>query len=568
MSEASARQTLDGTAFIQRGGRGEPLLLIHGVGLNAEAWEPQIEAFSSTHQVIAMDMLGHGGSALPPEDATIDAFVTQATILLDRLGIERVNVIGHSMGGLVAIGLALRHPRRVMRLGVLNSVHERDPQARAAVEARARDIIDSGSTGDVEQPLTRWFGADETAARGKVRGMLQSVNPVGYATAYRVFATSDRTYSGRLRELAMPALFATGTGDPNSTPEMAEAMAGAVARGKALILPGQRHMMNLTAPEATNEAISLLLAEPTSAIDANDLRRAFGTFMTGVTIVTTMDETGQPRGFTANSFTSVSLDPPLLLICIAKKAASYATFSQAPGFAVNILSESQKTASGIFASKRPDKFADVGWHSSASGYPLIEGSAAWFDCARHRVIDAGDHIILLGAIRSFHYNDAPPLGYARGGYVSLGLEQAAVNAASGGHTVVGAILECDGKLVMRHDAKADRWHLPEVGRNGHSGSASLLQESLQRSGIETDLGFLFAVFENPQTKVQSIYYRGEANLRSTSSYSLVPFDAIAWAKLPDDAIRVMLRRYADERQQGRFKIYSGDHVHGEVRPLA
>src|SRR5690348_18311076 len=100
-----------------------------------------------------------------------------------------------------------------------------------------------------------------------------------------------------------------------------------------------------------------------AAIDPLELRRAFGTFMTGVTVITTHGADGSPRGFTANSFTSVSLDPPLLLVCIGKGAASLDTFLHADGFAVSILAEAQKEASGIFASKRPDKFAAVAWRS-------------------------------------------------------------------------------------------------------------------------------------------------------------------------------------------------------------
>jgi flavin reductase (DIM6/NTAB) family NADH-FMN oxidoreductase RutF/pimeloyl-ACP methyl ester carboxylesterase len=566
-TEGMTRRTWNGTAYIDRG-RGDPMLLIHGVGLNAEAWAPQIEAFAPGNRVIAIDMLGHGESAMAPADATLDAYVEQAATLIDELNLAGVTVVGHSMGGLVAIGLALAKPDRVARLAVLNSVYERGNEASAAVEARAAEISAGGSSGDIEQPLSRWFGDEQSKSRAAVRRMLQSVEPQGYAAAYRVFATSDRAFAGRLPQLAMPALFATGSDDPNSTAAMAQAMASATPRGKAAVLDGQRHMMNLTDPEATNTLIRNLLAEPPMTANANELRRAFGTFMTGVTIVTTLDENGSPRGFTANSFTSVSLDPPLLLICIGKKASSYQTFSKAAGFAVNILGEKQKTASSIFASKRPDKFADVGWHAAPSGYPLIDGSVAWFDCARHTVVDAGDHIIVLGAIRAFDHSDANPLGYARGGYVSLGLEQAAVNAASGGHTVVGAILECDGKLVLAHDQASNQWRLPEVGHGGHSGSASLLCETLRLAGVNTDLGFLFAVYETPQTKIQSIYYRGDATLRGKGPYTLVAFEAIDWAKLPDEPTRIMLRRYARERLEGRFKIYSGDHERGEVRPLA
>lgn len=566
MSDALPRQTLNGTAYVDKG-QGEALVLIHGVGLNADAWAPQIEAFAASNRVIAVDLLGHGGSALPPADATLDDYVRQVAGLLASLAINGATVAGHSMGGLVALGLALAEPGRVARVAVLNSVYDRTPEARAAVVARAAELAESGAQGDIEQPLSRWFGENFAVVRASVRSILEQANPRGYASAYSVFAHSDRAFIGKLPALAQPALFATGTDDPNSTPAMAEVMAAATPRGKLAVLQGQRHMMNLTAPEATNALIRNLLAEPVTPIDGNDLRRAFGTFMTGVTVVTTIDQTGTPRGFTANSFTSVSLDPPLLLVCIGKKASSYATFSAAPGFAVNILAESQKHVSSSFASKKPDKFTDIAWQSSQSGNPLINDSAAWFDCSRHAVIDAGDHIILLGAVRSFAHTDASPLGYARGGYVSLGLEQAAVNAASGSHTVVGAILECDGKLMLARDAATGALRLPEVGGGGFSGSASLLKETLRLNGVDTDLGFLFAVYETPQTKVQYIYYRGDALLRGKGAYVAVDFDAIDWDKLPDEATRIMLRRYMRERQEGRFKIYSGDSERGEVRTV-
>jgi pimeloyl-ACP methyl ester carboxylesterase/flavin reductase (DIM6/NTAB) family NADH-FMN oxidoreductase RutF len=567
MSEASARQNgrmpglarqiSGGTAYV-REGSGEPLVFIHGVGLNADAWRPQIEAFATTQRVIAIDMLGHGGSATPPEDATLESYVEQLRQLLDDLDIKAATIVGHSMGGLVALGFALRHPSRTLRVAVLNSVYDRDSASRAAVEARAREIAKRGTAGNVDEPLRRWFG-QENADPGiisQVKAWLSSVDPQSYAIAYRIFASSDDAFIGRLGDLSVPALFATGSLDPNSTPAMARAMAAAAPRGQALILEGQRHMMNLVDPAAVNQALGQLLAQPAERIDPRELRAAFGTFMTGVTVVTTRDTTGAPRGFTANSFTSVSLDPPLLLICIGRTAASCATFTDASGFAVNILAEQQKDISGIFASKRSDKFSAVPWHPASSGNPLIDGAVAWFDCARANVIEAGDHVILV---------DANPLGYARGGYVTLGLEQAAVNAAAhDGRTVVGAILESAGRLVLMPGSGPQTFTLPEAGPTGN---VSALKSSLLSAGIDASLGFLFAVFENPQTRTQSIYYRGEALLRDGSPAILVDFDAIPWDRLPDEAIRTMLRRYAEERQQGRFKIYSGDHEQGEVRAV-
>ncbi|MFM8748260.1 MAG: flavin reductase [Aestuariivirga sp.] len=322
-------------------------------------------------------------------------------------------------------------------------------------------------------------------------------------------------------------------------------------------------------PEAINGALAGFLGQRLSRFDNRELRSAFGSFITGVTIVTTAGVDGQPRGFTANSFTSVSLEPPLLLICVGKAAASVDVFRHAAGFAVNILSEEQKDTSVLFASKRPDKFEAARWRPGPFGNPLIEGSAAWFDCARYQVIDAGDHIILMGHVEAFAYTDANPLGYARGHYITLGLEQAAVNAASSAsRTVVGAILESDGRLVLLPDpARPDGLILPEAGRTGPNGSASQLHHLLVREGMDATLGFLFAVFENPETREQCIYYRGEALLHARGRTVLADFEDIPWDRLPDEATRSMLRRFAAERKIGRFKVYSGDHRQGTVKAV-
>lgn len=559
------RRSLGGTSFIETG-EGEPILFIHGVGLNAEAWAPQIEMFSATHRVIAMDMAGHGTSAAPPAGATLDDYVAQARRLLDDLGITAVNVVGHSMGGLVGLGLAIAHPQRVKRLAVLNSVHERTAEARAAVTARAAAIAPGLS---FEATLERWFDTDEQALRARVGVWLQQTELSAYAAAYRVFATSDRAFSGALSSIRCPALFATGDRDPNSTPMMAEAMAERAVRGRSAVIAGARHMMALTHWQETNALLQGLLAERLSGFDNRELRSAFGSFITGVTIVTTLDADGAPRGFTANSFTSVSLEPPLLLICIGKSAASLDVFRQAKGFAVNILSESQKDTSVLFASKRADKFEAARWRPGPFGSPLIEGSAAWFDCARYQLIDAGDHIILMGRVEAFSYSDANPLGYARGHYITLGLEQAAVNAASSAsRTVVGAILESDSRLVLMPDpSRPNGLALPEVGRTGMSGSASQLHDFLVREGLDATLGFLFAVFENPGPREQCIYYRGEALLHARGRTVLADFEDIPWDRLPDEATRSMLRRYAAERKIGRFKVYSGDHRQGTVKAV-
>jgi len=103
-------------------------------------------------------------------------------------------------------------------------------------------------------------------------------------------------------------------------------------------------------------------------IDPKAFRQALGNYPTGVTVVTTVDADGTPRGLTANSFTSVSLDPALILVCLGKTTASHPVFMQAERFAVNILAEDQREVSALFASKSPDKFAQAAWHTGASGW--------------------------------------------------------------------------------------------------------------------------------------------------------------------------------------------------------
>lgn len=153
--------------------------------------------------------------------------------------------------------------------------------------------------------------------------------------------------------------------------------------------------------------------------DPKVLRRAFGTFATGVTVITTKSNDGTPRGFTANSFSSVSMEPALLSVCVAKSAFSAEVFEAAPGFAVNILSTEQRELSDLFASKDPQKFEKCDWSSGPIGSPVIDDVAAWFDCVTERIIDAGDHFILLGRIDHFDRRDCGVLGYAHGNYVDI-----------------------------------------------------------------------------------------------------------------------------------------------------
>jgi flavin reductase (DIM6/NTAB) family NADH-FMN oxidoreductase RutF/DNA-binding MarR family transcriptional regulator len=153
------------------------------------------------------------------------------------------------------------------------------------------------------------------------------------------------------------------------------------------------------------------------AADGKALRRTLGQFATGVTVVTAAHPaTGEIVGMTANSFSSVSLDPPLVLWSIVREAKSLPVFLEATHFAINILSEQQLDHSNRFSRPGSDKFAEVAWRPGLGGAPVLEGTAAVFECARHAEHDGGDHIIMVGEVGRFARFERPGLVFAQGRY--------------------------------------------------------------------------------------------------------------------------------------------------------
>ena len=290
-------------------------------------------------------------------------------------------------------------------------------------------------------------------------------------------------------------------------------------------------------------------------------------------MVTSRETNGIPRGFTANSFTSVSLDPPMLLICVDRAAESFEVFTESAGFAVNILAEDQSETSALFASKRADKFDIAGWKESATGYPILDGVCAWFDCRRDQVIDAGDHVIIIGQILSYDYNDSIGLGYVRGGYMSLGLERSAAKAAaSAAGAVVGAIIESHGKIWLEEDENSGKLYVPASGLNGATGSLNHFQQILAERNLDITISSLFAVFENEASGQQSIYYRAkidqsdeEMTVRAERYYA---FDEIPWHRVQSSALVIMLKRYIFESGRQRFGVYFGSDKDGSVKTLS
>ncbi|QNN65054.1 flavin reductase family protein [Sphingomonas rhizophila] len=154
--------------------------------------------------------------------------------------------------------------------------------------------------------------------------------------------------------------------------------------------------------------------------DPRTLRDALGCFATGVTVVTCLDADGNPCGLTANSFTSVSLDPPLLLVCIHKNATCAVPLIEAGHFAVNVLQTGQQPASITFSTRVEDRFGQTPWSAGEMGAPVLAGSLSIFECARNAVHEGGDHWILVGEVKKATFEAGlDPLLYFRGSYRRL-----------------------------------------------------------------------------------------------------------------------------------------------------
>ena len=153
-----------------------------------------------------------------------------------------------------------------------------------------------------------------------------------------------------------------------------------------------------------------------SPFDPVDLRRAMGRFGTGVTIVSTLDAAGLPVGVTANSFSSVSLDPPIVLWSLRRASPSLAAFDAAGRFVINVLGLEQVELSRRFASPLPDKFAGVERRLGLGGLPVVEGSAAVFECRTEQRLEVGDHVLYLGRVEAYGHRQGPTLLYCQGRY--------------------------------------------------------------------------------------------------------------------------------------------------------
>lgn len=290
------------------------------------------------------------------------------------------------------------------------------------------------------------------------------------------------------------------------------------------------------------------------------LRDAFGAFATGVTVVAANNAEGQPVGFTANSFTSVSLDPPMLLICIARTSRNFATMMATDNFSVSVLSKAQRDVSDIFARPAEDRFDRVDWRHGENGAPVIAGVAAWFECDASQRVEAGDHVVILGRITAFGNSGDDGLGYVRGSYFTP------AKTSSAAAPLLSVVVEHDRSVFLLGDGP---FSLPGFEPESEDPVEELSRRIAGLTGLDVTAEGLFSVYSSDADGRRHVVYRARATSSSGAkpapdSGRFVPLEEIPSCGFATTATRDVMTRYAVERAQGRFSVYFGNEAGGDV----
>ncbi|WP_432770452.1 MAG: alpha/beta fold hydrolase [Sphingopyxis sp.] len=379
------------------------VLLVHGAGQTRAVWASVADALEKAgRRVISLDLRGHGGSEWPGDGRyDFEALVEDLRAVLAQMGTRPV-VVASTLGGWIA-SAALERDAALLASGLVlvDSPVDADPAAARRVGDRLREAA-TLAPGQAQWDV-RLFDTFDTAAM------------------------ADRL-GGVAARIALPTLYVRGA--------LSELVSRADAMAFVDALPdGELAEVENSALVVTDDRIDALggylidflerraprgSPEFRAGSDARTFRDALGCFATGVTVVTAICPDGTPIGLTANSFTSVSLDPPLLLVCIANNAGSAPVLRDAERFAVNVLQIGQQPTSNRFAGKGEDRFAATPWEIGEYGTPVLTGSLGSFECARDAVHDGGDHFILVGRVlKAIFEPRRDPLLYFRGKYRKL-----------------------------------------------------------------------------------------------------------------------------------------------------
>jgi flavin reductase (DIM6/NTAB) family NADH-FMN oxidoreductase RutF/pimeloyl-ACP methyl ester carboxylesterase len=379
------------------------VLLIHGAGQTRKVWSSLADSLEKAgRRVISLDLRGHGGSEWPADGRyDFEALVEDLRAVLAQMGTRPV-VIASTLGGWIACA-ALERDGALLASGLvlIDLPVNLDPAVSDKIGERLREAINL-APGQAQWDI-RLFDAFDTKAM-------------------------TERLTGVAGNIALPTLYVRGGMSQLVSHSDAAAFVDQLPEGElievediAMVVTDERadtlgaHLVDFLERRAPRGS-----PEFREGSDARTFRDALGCFATGVTVVTAIGADGVPIGLTANSFTSVSLYPPLLLVCIANNAGSAPALREAKRFAVNVLQIGQQPTSNRFAGKGEDRFATTPWEVGEYGTPVLTGSLSSFECESQDIHDGGDHFILVGRVlKAIFEPRRDPLLYFRGKYRKL-----------------------------------------------------------------------------------------------------------------------------------------------------
>lgn len=233
----------------------------HSLACDLSMWDEQVEALENEFRLLRYDARGHGESGAPPGPYSFDMLIADVIGLWDALGIAKSHFVGLSLGGMTALGLALKHPERLLGMAVCDARADNSEEGRKAWAARAQAARAGGMDAVADASLSRWF-TEEALAAGlsaieKARGMIRGTSLNGYAGC--ADAIRELAYQPRLSGIRVPTLFVVGSEDPGTPPSSARAMHQVVAGSRLVEIEGAAHLSNLERPLEFNEAIGSFL---------------------------------------------------------------------------------------------------------------------------------------------------------------------------------------------------------------------------------------------------------------------------------------------------------------------
>jgi len=306
-----------------------------------------------------------------------------------------------------------------------------------------------------------------------------------------------------------------------------------------------------------------------SAAREQEFRRALACFPTGVTIVTTKDPDGGDRGLTVSSFNAVSLNPPLVSVCIADTAASHPAFEACEHFVVNVLTYEQVSLARLFGSRAPDRFAAVTGTRGLGDVFVLDDCMATFECSVYDRHPAGDHLVLYGEVERFSRSTGSPLGFGLGAFHSVNPRIAAQDTVDSDGVRISWIFQSGPGQVLA-ESTADGLVLPHM----ESPSVSLADEALVRRceeafpDLEIESPILYSVFDRAGrlTLVYRTALKGDVQ-NLGERYVLLALNDIDRHAFGSATEMGILRRFSTEEVRGEYGIYTGSDLTGQVFPV-